>query len=239
MKPFGMHPFETRWTQDPMDPRPNERIPKWPYPRSRPSSPANGLAKPRSVRDCSENYLGVRPLPCDRSLMLIGLTANIRKYSPIFTNHSKFSVHRGPIDGVSICLMFNKIASGKDWPKYLSTDNNPKFQDWPWKVNLDIHFHIEEIKTLPYCPRRHPLIERLIGTCRREFTDNILFWREGHLEMKLNAFQQYFNSYPIHYSHKGKTPDEFNGERPLARIRLNNFKWKPDCGGMYHTPIAA
>ena len=105
-----------------------------------------------------------------------------------------FSVHRGPIDGGAICFMFNKIASGKVLPKYLSTDNDPLFQYWLWKVNLEIHYHIDEIKTVPYCPWSNPFVERLIGTCRREFTDNILFWSQGDLEMKLNAFQQYFNS---------------------------------------------
>ena len=150
-----------------------------------------------------------------------------------------FSVHRGPIDGGIICFMFSKIASRKVLPKYLSTDNDPEFQYWLWKVNLEIHDHIDEIKTGPYCPWSYPFVERLIGTCRREFTESSLFWSERNLEMKLNAFQQYFNSYRVHYSHEGKTPDEFNGECPLARIKLNNFKWKPVCGGMYHTPIAA
>jgi transposase InsO family protein len=150
-----------------------------------------------------------------------------------------FSVHRGPIDGGTMCFMFNKIASGKNSPKYLSTDNDPLFQYWLWKVNLEIHYHIEEIKTVPYCPWSHPFIERLIGSCRREFTDHILFWSETDLMMKLRVFQHYFNSYRVHYSHAGKTPDEWNGERHLASINLNNFKWKPVCGGMYQTPIAA
>ncbi|MCX6125471.1 MAG: integrase core domain-containing protein, partial [Proteobacteria bacterium] len=150
-----------------------------------------------------------------------------------------FSVQRGPIDGGAICFMFNKICLGKDWPKYLSTDNDPLFQHWLWKVNLEHQYHIDEIKTVPYCPWSHPFVERLIGTCRREFTDNILIWSKADLEMKLNAFQEYFNSYRVHYSHDGKTPDEFNGERRLANISLNNFSWNPVCGGMYHTPIAA
>ena len=32
---------------------------------------------------------------------------------------------------------------------------------------------------------------------------------------------------------------EIAGERQLASIDLNKFKWKPVCGGMYYTPIAA
>ena len=63
-----------------------------------------------------------------------------------------FSVHRGAVDGAAICFMFNKIAAGKSWPKYLSTDNDPLFKDWLWQANLESYYHIDEIKTVPYCP---------------------------------------------------------------------------------------
>jgi hypothetical protein len=92
---------------------------------------------------------------------------------------------------------------------------------------------------VPNCPWSHPFIERLIGSCRREFTDHVLFWSESDLLAKLLVFQEYFNSYRVHYSHDGKTPNEVAGERQLASVNLNNFKWKPVCGGMYYTPIAA
>jgi hypothetical protein len=45
--------------------------------------------------------------------------------------------------------------------------------------------------------------------------------------------------YRVHYSHDGKTPNEIAGERQLASIDLNKFKWQPVCGGMYYSPIAA
>jgi hypothetical protein len=64
-------------------------------------------------------------------------------------------------------------------------------------------------------------------------------WRGGDLEAKLAVFQDYFNSYRVDYSHAGKTPAETTGERHLANIDLKNFGWKPVCGGMYETPIAA
>ena len=150
-----------------------------------------------------------------------------------------FSVRKGPLSGGNVCYMFNKIASGKDWPKYISTDHDPLFNYWLWKANLENNFNIQEIKSVPNCPWSHPFIERLIGTCRREFTDHVLFWSESDLLAKLSVFQEYFNSYRVHYSHDGKTPSEIAGERQLASIDMNNFKWKPVCGGMYYTPIAA
>ncbi len=66
-----------------------------------------------------------------------------------------------------------------------------------------------------------------------------MFWSERDLEAKLHQYQEYFNSYRVHYSHAGKTPDEITGERKLASIDVNNFAWKSVCGGMYQTPIAA
>ena len=150
-----------------------------------------------------------------------------------------FSVHRGTVDGAAICFMFNKIAAGKNWPKYLSIDNDPLFKYWLWQANLESYYHINEIKTVPYCPWSHPFVERLIGSCRREFTDRILFWSEGDLEAKLGVFRDYFNFHRVHYSHAGKTPSETIGERHLASIDLKNFGWKPVCGGMYAMPIAA
>jgi hypothetical protein len=44
---------------------------------------------------------------------------------------------------------------------------------------------VTEIKTVPYVPLSHPLVERLIGTIRREYLDRILFWGTADLEAKL------------------------------------------------------
>ena len=41
--------------------------------------------------------------------------------------------------------------------------------------NLRI-LEIDEIKTVPHVPRSHPFVERLIGTTRREYLDQVLFW---------------------------------------------------------------
>ena len=150
-----------------------------------------------------------------------------------------FSVHQGALNGGAICFMFNKIAYRKTWPKYISTDNDPLFKYWLWESNLENHYQIREIKSVRNCPWRHPFVERLIGSCRREFTDHILFWSESDLLAKLSAFHEYFNSYRVHFSHAGKTPVEMDGKRHLASLDVKNFKWKPVCGGMHYTPIAA
>jgi hypothetical protein len=53
------------------------------------------------------------------------------------------------------------------------------------------------------------------------------------------VFQEYFNSYRVHYSLDEKTSAEMDGKRQLASLDVKRFEWKPVCGGMYYTPIAA
>ena len=55
-----------------------------------------------------------------------------------------------------------------------------------------------EIKTVPYVPRSHPFVERLIGTIRRECLDRTLFWTAADLEMKLVEFHRHYNGHRSH-----------------------------------------
>ena len=77
-------------------------------------------------------------------------------------------------------------------PRYLSSDHDPLFEYHRWQANLRI-LEIAPIKTVPYTPVSHPFVERLIGTIRREFLDQTLFWNSVDLERKLEAFQDYYN----------------------------------------------
>jgi hypothetical protein len=44
----------------------------------------------------------------------------------------------------------------------------------------------------------HPFVKRLIGTIRREYLDQTLFWTATDLEEKLQLFQDYFNRQRVH-----------------------------------------
>ena len=58
------------------------------------------------------------------------------------------------------------------------------FEAHRWPANLRI-LEIDEIKTVPHVPLSHPYVERLIGTIRREFLDDVPFWNGPDLERKL------------------------------------------------------
>ena len=66
-----------------------------------------------------------------------------------------FGVHRGAVDGVGLCRMFNRAARGQTPPKYLSSDHDRLYQFHQWQANLRI-LDVEEIKTVPFVRSRIP-----------------------------------------------------------------------------------
>ena len=146
-----------------------------------------------------------------------------------------FAVHRGVVDGMAVCRMFNRAIRAHTPPKYLSSDNDPLYRFQQWQANLRV-LEIEEIKTVPYVPLSHPFVERLIGTVRREHLDQTLFWTTADLEEKLRAFQDYFNRHCVHSGLEGRLPDPGEGKTTLD---FASYRWHRHCRGLYQTPIAA
>jgi putative transposase len=148
-----------------------------------------------------------------------------------------FAVHRGVVDGVGLCRMFNRATRGQSSPKYLSADHDPLYRFHLWQANLRI-LDIREIKTVPYVPLSHPFVERLIGTIRRECLDRTLFWTAADLEMKLLDFQRYYNGHRTHAGLDGRTPEpSVVAGRAGASVR--SYRWQTHCRGLYQTPMAA
>ena len=136
---------------------------------------------------------------------------------------------------MALCRMFKQAIRGAGLPKYLSSDHDPLYRYHQWQANLRV-LEVSEIKTVPYAPMSHPFIERLIGTLRRECLDQTLFWTTADLELKLAAFQEYYNQYPTHAALAGHTPVEVSH---LGMIDFKSYRWKKHCRGLYQTPIAA
>jgi putative transposase len=149
-----------------------------------------------------------------------------------------FGVHAGDVGGITLCRMFNSPISSRGSPEYLSSDNDPLFQYHQWQANLRIP-GADEIKTIPYTPLSHPFVERLIGTIRRQYLDQTIYWNASDLERKLEEFRQYYNAHRVHTSHSGKTPSGITKEPASLSADLNNFHWQPHCHGLYQLPVAA
>jgi putative transposase len=149
-----------------------------------------------------------------------------------------FAVHTDPNDGPTVRRLFNSILDGSTGPRYLSSDNDPLFKFHRWKANLRI-LDVAEIKTVPYVPLSHPFVERLIGTVRREFLDQGPFWGARDLERKLRSFKAYYNQYRVYRGLEDAIPDARLpvGNRNVAR--LDDYRWKSCCRGLYQLPTAA
>ena len=147
-------------------------------------------------------------------------------------------VHRGPVNGTDLCCMFNAAIHDRGAPRHLSTDHDPLFEAHQWRANLWI-LEIDEIKTVPHVPVSHPFVERLIGTIRREFLDQVPFWNGRDLERKLAEFQVYYNAARGHASLEGHTPLTFTGGHTVARAELNHVRWVSHCRDLVQLPAAA
>jgi hypothetical protein len=95
---------------------------------------------------------------------------------------------------------------------------------------------VVEIKTVPYVPLAHPLVERLVGTLRRECWDRTSFWTTADLEAKLREFQEYFKEHRTHAGLEGRLPDPGG---PASPISFASYRWQKHCRGLYQKPIAA
>jgi putative transposase len=143
-----------------------------------------------------------------------------------------------PVTGADVCRMLNAAIHDQGVRKHLSRDHDPLFEALRWKANLRI-LEIEEIKTVPQVPLSHSFVERLIGTVRREFRDQVLLWNSRDLERKLADFQTYYNEARGHASLEGHTPLTFATEHTVVPADLNNVRWVSHCRDLVKLPVAA
>ena len=68
-----------------------------------------------------------------------------------------FAVHRGVVDGLALCRMFNRAIHAQGLPKYMSSDHDPLYRFHQWQANLRV-LMVQEIKTVPYVPLSHPFV---------------------------------------------------------------------------------
>jgi len=57
-----------------------------------------------------------------------------------------FGIHRGTVDGVALCRMFNHAILRQPISKYLSSDHDPVYRFHQWQANLRV-LGVIEVKT--------------------------------------------------------------------------------------------
>jgi len=88
-------------------------------------------------------------------------------------------------------------------------------------------------------PVSHPFVERLIGSIRREYLDQVFFWNASDLDRKLAQFKTYFNDERTHTALLGGTPTGGCGNLTANVVSLDNYRWQKYCKGLFQLPIAA
>jgi hypothetical protein len=86
--------------------------------------------------------------------------------------------------------------------------------------------------------RYHPLVERRIGTLRREYLDRTLFWTTVALETKLFDFPHFYNRRRTQAGLEGRLPEP-GVDRSASPINFNSYRRRRHCRGLYQTPIGA
>ena len=66
-----------------------------------------------------------------------------------------FAAVKGPVTGVILCAMFNRILGSRKPPKHLSHDHDPLFKFDRWIANMSI-CQIDEIASVAGAPWSHP-----------------------------------------------------------------------------------
>ena len=88
---------------------------------------------------------------------------------------------------------------------------------------------IRVIRSAVQAPRMNSIMERWIGSCRRELLDRTLIWNQRHL-MVLRECDDFYHS---HWPHRALEPSRHCGR---SRHRLDHFRVRRhDCaGGVIH-----
>jgi putative transposase len=201
----------------------------------RPSPGAGGPSWLSFIAQCKDSLWSVDLFGCESILLkshwvMVVMDVFIRRFVG-------FGVAPAPIDGLSVCRMFNHAVLGQPLPKHLSTDHDPLFRFHRWLANLRV-LDIEEVKSVPYAPVSHPFVERLISTIRREVLDQMFFWNAIDLIRKLEMFRRYYNEQRVHRSLGGTTPALRAGASAPAPAKLDHYGWRQHYRGLFQIPVA-
>ena len=113
-------------------------------------------------------------------------------------------------------------------PRYLLRDRDAIYGDeFARRVE---GMGIREVLTAPRAPWQNPLVERVIGSIRRECLDHFLILGEAHLRRLLRRYGAYYNTTRPHQSLDNNSPQPRAIEPPpCGRIIVI-----PQVGGLHH-----
>src|SRR5205814_7711047 len=92
---------------------------------------------------------------------------------------------------------------------------------------------IRVVRSAAQAPRMNSIMERWIGSCRRELLDRTLVWNQRHLMTVLREYEDFYNTHRPHRALKqaaplGRLPDDITD---LDRFRVQR---RDRAGGVIH-----
>jgi len=95
---------------------------------------------------------------------------------------------------------------------------------------------VRVIRSAVQAPRMNSVMERWIGSCRRELLDRTLIWNQAHLLRALREFEQFYNCHRPHQGIANVRPLRALPEPipELAAITCLHVRRRDRLGGILH-----
>jgi putative transposase len=159
-----------------------------------------------------------------------------RQHFAFFIAHlaSRRVVHVGVTDSPTDAWVAQQLREATPFgeaPKYLIRDNDSKFGTHFNAVAIGTG--IKQLKIPVGAPDANAVMERFIGSVRRECLDHILVLSTNHLRRVLHAYVTYFNTLRPHQGLQQNIPAQ--PDTPSAPpVSLTTIRAKPILGGLHH-----
>jgi transposase InsO family protein len=114
-----------------------------------------------------------------------------------------------------------------DAPPYLIRDRDLAFAAVHTTADATA---ITEVLTAPRSPWQNGMIERFIGSVRRECLDHVIVFTAGGLQRLLNGYVEYYERSRTHLALDKDTPVS----RPISRSTAGRIMAIPQVGGLHH-----
>ncbi|MGC1288434.1 MAG: integrase core domain-containing protein, partial [Streptosporangiaceae bacterium] len=85
------------------------------------------------------------------------------------------------------------------------------------------------VRSAVQAPRMNSIMERWIGSCRRELLDRTLIWDQRHLLSALREYEAHYNGHRPHRSRQRHPP---RPDHPIADLSRKRIKRRPVLGGL-------
>jgi putative transposase len=151
-------------------------------------------------------------------------------YVLVFITHRRRQlVHLNVTANPNSAWVWQQVIQATPWgtkPRHLLHDHDAIYgRDFRQRAR---RIGIDAIATPIASPRANGVIERFIGTLRRECLDHLIILDEQHLRSVLNEFGRYYNLERPHRTLRLETP------LPARRAVEGSVRSRPVLGGLHH-----